>query len=573
MSTVDRFIEENFGKIQKKESVQELWSGYGEIERISIAENQPSSLIVKNISFPKPATHPKGWNTSFSHKRKLRSYEVEMCWYETYANELRSARVPKSYSTQKSSNNSFIIMEDLDSSGFNKRLDKANIEQMKPCLEWLARFHAHYLGRSPDGLWETGSYWHLKTRPEELEKTSCPRTRTTASLIDKKLLNSKFKTIIHGDAKLANFCFSKDLQLAAAVDYQYVGRGCGMRDLAYFVSSCLNSEDCLKHEAKVLSIYFKCLRDSIPQDSDIDINALEKEWRELYPYAWADFYRFLAGWSPNHWKLHSYSQAIATNVQEEVLTELTKVAAEAAHAAGRIIQDSKKFSIFKKNATSTASEVVTDVDFQAQESILRALSKTIVEFDFGVLSEELKDEKTRFIKDYFWCIDPLDGTLPFTKDLPGHAVSISLVDVYGTPIIGVVYDPVDDNIYHATISGGSFKNKEQIRLAQRENGRSILYADLSLKNEEKFSELCEKYEICFGAGAVMNSIYCLENAPATYLKLPKSSPGGGSIWDFAAVSLIINEAGGSATDYFGTPLDLNRKDSTFLNHRGILIKT
>ena len=68
--------------------------------------------------------------------------------------------------------------------------------------------------------------------------------KENAFLIDEKLYQSSFKTIVHGDAKLANFCFTKDGCRSAAVDFQYVGGGCGMKDVAYFLGSCLTEEEC-----------------------------------------------------------------------------------------------------------------------------------------------------------------------------------------------------------------------------------------------------------------------------------------------------------------------------------------
>ena len=60
-----------------------------------------------------------------------------------------------------------------------------------------------------------------------------------------------------------------------------------------------------------------------------------------------------------------------------------------------------------------------------------------------------------------------------------------------------------------------------------------------------------------------------ENSPAVLLKLPKKEKGGGSLWDFAATACIFNELGLQATDYSGKPLQLNPKETTFMNDNGI----
>ena len=72
-----------------------------------------------------------------------------------------------------------------------------------------------------------------------------------------------------------------------------------------------------------------------------------------------------------------------------------------------------------------------------------------------------------------------------------------------------------------------------------------------------------------GAGSVMNALLVLENGPACMLKFPKKESGGGSIWDFAATACIYNELGLPATNFSGGRLDLNRKESTFMNHEGV----
>ena len=123
----------------------------------------------------------------------------------------------------------------------------------------------------------------------------------------------QFKTLVHGDAKLANFCFSETGEVAG-VDFQYVGGGCGMKDLAYFTGSCLSEEDCEQLEAKIIDTYFTYFHKANAKTH----HELEQEWRGLYPVAWADFHRFLKGWSPEHWKINTYSERLT----REVITQL-----------------------------------------------------------------------------------------------------------------------------------------------------------------------------------------------------------------------------------------------------------
>ena len=88
-----------------------------------------------------------------------------------------------------------------------------------------------------------------------------------------------------------------------------------MKDVAYFISSCLNENECERREKDLLNRYFKSLSQALANyHPQIDAAAVEAEWRKLYPIAWTDFYRFLKGWSPDHWKIHSYSERLAHEV-------------------------------------------------------------------------------------------------------------------------------------------------------------------------------------------------------------------------------------------------------------------
>ena len=292
----------------EKDVIQELWSGYGKIIRVGLENASVKSVIVKHVQLPIRKNHPRGWNTDIGHQRKVKSYKVEATWYDIYS-EISTARLPQCLAFEMYNDEVLIVLEDLDEAGYPLRKNSVKWEDIVECLAWLAKFHASYLGKVPNGLWESGTYWHLKTRSQELAVLDDQNLRAAASAIDEKLNTCKHKTFVHGDAKLANFCFAKDGQVAG-VDFQYVGGGCGMKDVAYFIGSCLNEKDCERLEAQILDTYFEHLQNEMKERNE----DLEKEWRSLYRVAWADFHRFLKGWSPGHWKINSYSERITSEV-------------------------------------------------------------------------------------------------------------------------------------------------------------------------------------------------------------------------------------------------------------------
>lgn len=298
--------------------LQSLWSGYGEIQRVELDGYEHESVIVKHVAPPSPA---RRWDdaTRRSHARKLRSYAVEMAWYQSYALRLGAeCRVPRLLGSVSDQERWVFVLEDLDRVGYPGRhrflgagLDAAAVER---CLVWLARFHATFLGSCPEGLWATGTYWHLDTRPDELLRMTRPRLQSAATALDVRLKSAKFQSFVHGDAKVDNFCFAaEDAAVAvadvAAVDFQYVGGGVGVKDIAYFFSSIWGAAECEGQATDALDYYFGRLREALSgRLTPLTADALEQEWRALYPVAWADFYRFLDGWAPGHAEDHAYSE-------------------------------------------------------------------------------------------------------------------------------------------------------------------------------------------------------------------------------------------------------------------------
>ncbi len=298
------------------ETIQSLWSGYGQIVRLK--NDTDETIVVKFINPPsakdldgRAQGRLRTANSSKSHQRKLQSYQVELQFYQQYAQQCNAnCKVPKLLSSESIGNTHLIVLEDLFNSGFPIVHTSANLAQIKLVLNWLAHFHAIFMNHEGVGLWSIGTYWHLTTRKEEFNLMQEGLLKQYASEIDLSLNSTKYKTILHGDAKLANFCFAPDDSSVAAVDFQYVGKGCGMKDFIYFIGSCLSDKACEKLAPELLDYYFCSLSQALETyQPKINQQELEEEWRSMYAMAWADFHRFLLGWMPTHQKLTAYSQS------------------------------------------------------------------------------------------------------------------------------------------------------------------------------------------------------------------------------------------------------------------------
>jgi len=281
-------------RVERGERIQLLWSGYGEIYRVHLHGAASRTAIVKSVTPPSRAR-----TGDRSHDRKCASYDVEIAWYRSLSKRCDDAcRVPLLFDGARFGDRFLLVLEDLDAKGFGGRRGRnPRSSDVDLCLDWLAAFHARFLDTKPEGLWATGTYWHLATRPDELAAIEDEALRRAAPILDARLRVGRFHTLVHGDAKLANYCFGA--QAVAAVDFQYVGGGCGMSDLAYFLGS-LADDGLDEGEQRHLDRYFASLRSALA-DRPIDVDALELEWRTLYPIASADFHRFVAGWAPQYW--------------------------------------------------------------------------------------------------------------------------------------------------------------------------------------------------------------------------------------------------------------------------------
>ena len=267
------------------------------------------------------------------------------------------------------------------------------------------------------------------------------------------------------------------------------------------------------------------------------------------------------------------------------LVALSDIALRAATEAGQMIAQSRPKDVQHKESGATlASQVVTEIDRAAEAIIVDILEPTLERYELGLLTEESPDDGGRLSADYFWCIDPLDGTLSFIEGSPGYSVSIGLVRQDSMPQIGVVYHPASETTYHATAGIGVFGNGKPLSTSpESDEGELSVFVTGSFASHEHHDALVAALEdlareiglsnarINVGNGAVMKACHALTHSPACFFMFP--GPTGASLWDFAATACLFQEADAAVTDFAGDPLDLNRTDSTNMGHGGVLYAT
>ena len=109
--------------INDQQLIQELWSGYGKILRVTLKGDSSESVVVKHVQSEQAGNHPRGWNSDIGHQRKLKSYDVETTWYERYSADCL-ARVPRCLAVDHIDNEVVIILEDLDATSIPIKVEK-----------------------------------------------------------------------------------------------------------------------------------------------------------------------------------------------------------------------------------------------------------------------------------------------------------------------------------------------------------------------------------------------------------------------------------------------------------------
>ena len=224
-----------------------------------------------------------------------------------------------------------------------------------------------------------------------------------------------------------------------------------------------------------------------------------------------------------------------------------------AKSAGAIVAN--EFRHINKFDAKGEHDIVTEADYRSEALIMKELQAEYPEY--SIITEE--SPNIEGATEYCWYIDPLDGTNNFITGSPYFVVSIGLA--YKNEIIlGVVYNPISDELFYAEKGKGAFLNGERISVSERKEISESLVA---------LAYAPEKYEIRQGIALLEKLVLkcrrvVINFAPALDLcniargRLDGLIDNGSTPEDHAAASLILTEAGGELRNFDQTGWDVNR---------------
>jgi myo-inositol-1(or 4)-monophosphatase len=226
---------------------------------------------------------------------------------------------------------------------------------------------------------------------------------------------------------------------------------------------------------------------------------------------------------------------------------MLEFAIRVAKDAGRLLLDrlGSRIDISHKGAIN----IVTDVDLASEQLIRNAISTYFPRHE--ILAEETGLGQGR--SEYRWIVDPLDGTTNFAHGYPVFCVSIAL-EHKGEPVLGVVYDPVRDELFTAERGGGAALNNRTIRVSTTNDLMQSLLStgfpyDIvtsDLKNLDHWANFAMNAQALRRDGAAaLDLCYVACGRFDGFWELSLSP------WDTAAGTIIVEEAGGRVTDFSG----------------------
>jgi len=236
------------------------------------------------------------------------------------------------------------------------------------------------------------------------------------------------------------------------------------------------------------------------------------------------------------------------------INDIKNIILEAGEAILKIYK--KDFKIEYKDDKSP----LTEADTQSNAIICSSLEKLYP--NIPIMSEENKQVEYEVRKnwEYYWCIDPIDGTKEFIKKNGEFTVNIALIH-NNTPVLGVVYAPVIGKMYWAKKSEGAYLNGEKLPLQINNNPKEKLFvvaskSHLSTETQEFINSLDSKDIVQVSKGSSLKLCMVADGSADIYPRLAPTME-----WDTAAADAVVRESGKMTYQYNSeTPVVYNKEN-------------
>jgi len=205
-----------------------------------------------------------------------------------------------------------------------------------------------------------------------------------------------------------------------------------------------------------------------------------------------------------------------------------------------------------------AIDLVTEADTASEESIIAIIRESFPEH--SILAEESGLDQCDV--DHQWIIDPLDGTVNFAHQVPIFSISIAYA-FKGTPVMGIVLNPVTGELFSAVAGEGAFLNDRPIKVSNsRIVQESLLASGFPYDLLSIFDTITRRLEKCLRAA---QGIRRLGSAAIDICGVACGRFDGFweqnlHPWDTAAAMLIALEAGAVVTDFSNNPFTMDKKE-------------
>lgn len=243
------------------------------------------------------------------------------------------------------------------------------------------------------------------------------------------------------------------------------------------------------------------------------------------------------------WIYSQLSNSCKARLSDYILSPVIDVALKAVREGAQI--SIKYFEKIPKVIYKPDNSPVTIADKTAEKIIRNVISSHFP--DHGIIGEELPPINPG--SEYQWIIDPIDGTKDFIRKIPTWASFIGVLKA-GKPYLGVIYYPCFDEMFHAEAGKGAYLNNSKTQVSKVKNLKDAYLAHSSIKRTNIHGKLANLVKIT-------EMVYHERNFGSySIAQLLKGNIDfeiaiGGSMWDFVAPSILVQEAGGTFSDISG----------------------